>query len=128
MRNGNGVTAKQMIAAIEEAQGYVTKAVSILGISRTSFYNYLKRYPTVQQAMDDAREQRHEWVESKLMKAIKADNLTAIIFYLKTQAKHMGYVERQELAGVDGEGLKVIVEYVNSPIAAAGIAPRSGKD
>ena len=128
MRNGNGVTAKQMILAIEEAQGYVTKAVSILDISRTSFYTYLKRYPTVQQAMDDAREQRHEWVESKLMKAIKNDNLTAIIFYLKTQAKHMGYVERQELAGVDGEGLKVIVEYVNSPIAATGIASGSSKD
>jgi len=30
------------------------------------------------------------------MKAIEADNLTAIIFYLKTQCKHLGYVERRE--------------------------------
>ena len=107
-RNGNGLSAAQMIAAIEEAQGFVTKAVGNLGISRTSFYNYLKRYPTVQQAMDDAREKRHEWVESKLMQAIKGDNLTAIIFYLKTQAKHLGYVERQELAGVQDKPLVVI--------------------
>ena len=115
MRNGNGVTATQMIAAIAEAQGYVTKAVGILGVSRTSFYTYLKRYPTVQQAMDDAREQRHEWVESKLMKAIKNDNLTAIIFYLKTQAKHMGYVERQEFTGKEGDPVKVeIIEVVRS--------------
>jgi hypothetical protein len=106
-KNDNGVTAAQMIAAIQEAQGFVTKACSILGISRTTFYNYLKRYATVQQALEDTREKRHEWVESKLMKAVNADNLTAIIFYLKTQGKHLGYVERQELTGKDGNELAI---------------------
>ena len=108
MAKRNGLTAKQMIGAIEEAQGYVTKAVDVLGVSRTSFYNYLKKHPTVQQTLDDIREKRHEYVENKLMQAIKADNLTAIIFYLKTQAKHLGYVERQELAGVQDKPLVVI--------------------
>jgi hypothetical protein len=103
MKNGNGVTAKQMIAAIEEAQGYVTKAAEILGVSRTSFYNKMKTFETVKQALEDTREKRHEWVESKLMKQIKNDNLTAIIFYLKTQGKHLGYVERQEVTGGDGD-------------------------
>ena len=103
--NGNGTTAQQMIDAIKEAQGFVTKAADILKISRTSFYTYLKRFATAQQALEDTREKRHEWVESKLMKAVGDDNLTAIIFYLKTQAKHLGYVERQEvdLRNVDAE-------------------------
>jgi len=96
MANGNGITAEQMITAIKEAKGFVTKASDILGVSRNTFYVYLRRYATAQQALEDTREKRHEWVESKLMKAIEADNLTAIIFYLKTQAKHLGYVERQE--------------------------------
>jgi hypothetical protein len=102
MKNGNGITAERMIDAVKEARGFVTKACDILGIGRTSFYNYLKRYATVQQALEDTREKRHEWVESKLMKAIEADNLTAIIFYLKTQGKHLGYVERQEYTGPEG--------------------------
>jgi len=115
MANGNGITAAQMVSAINEAQGYVTKASDILGIARKTFYVYLKKYQTAQEALDDAREKRHEWVESKLMKAIKDDNLTAIIFYLKTQGKHLGYVERQELAGVDNQPLKVsIIEVVKN--------------
>jgi hypothetical protein len=107
--NGNGLKAAEMIAAITEAQGFVTKAADILGCSRNKFYVYLKRYPTVQEVLEDTREKRHEWVENKLMQQIKNDNLTAIIFYLKTQGKHLGYVERQELQH-DG---KLEIEYVN---------------
>ena len=105
--NGNGLTAAQMIAAIESARGFVTKASEILGVSRQTFYVYLKRYPTAQRALEDTREKRHEWVESKLMHQIGEDNLTAIIFYLKTQGKHLGYVERQEYSGPKGNDLTI---------------------
>ena len=108
MANNNGPTARQMIDAIEDAQGFVTRAADILGIGRTSFYTYLKRFATAQQALEDTREKRHEWVESKLMKAVKADNLTAIIFYLKTQGKHLGYVERQELEPIGEVRIRIV--------------------
>ena len=109
--NGNGLKADEMIPAINEARGFVTKAADILGISRNTFYTYLRKYKTVQQALDDTREKRHEWVESKLMKAIDDGNLTAIIFYLKTQAKHLGYVERQEFTGRDGKDLNIVFTW-----------------
>ncbi len=108
-KNGNGVTAAQMIAAIEEAQGFVTRACDILGIGRTTFYTKLKNYETAKQALADTREKRHEWVENKLMTQIGKNNLTAIIFYLKTQGKHLGYVERQEVT----QSGKLEIEYVN---------------
>jgi len=76
-------------------------------------YNYLKKYATAQQALDDTREKRHEWVENKLIQQIDADNLTAIIFYLKTQGKHLGYVERQEVTGADGAPQQVEIIEVN---------------
>ncbi len=110
-RNSNGLTAKRMIEAVIEAEGYASKAAHLLGVSRASFYNYLKRYPTVKAELENVREARHEFVESKLMQAIKKGNLTAIIFYLKTQGKHLGYVERQELTGAGGKGIQI--EFVN---------------
>ena len=105
--NGNGVTAKQMIDAVTEARGLVTRAADILGISRASFYNKMAKYETVKQALADTREKRHEWVESKLMKQVDNDNLTAIIFYLKTQGKHLGYVERQEVTGAGDNAITI---------------------
>lgn len=108
MANGNGYTAQDLIDAINDARGFVTKAAEILGCSRKTFYVYLKKFVTAQEALSDAREKRHEWVESKLMKQIDNDNLTAIIFYLKTQGKHLGYVERQELAHDGNINIKVV--------------------
>jgi hypothetical protein len=40
-----------------------------------------------------------------LDKGMKDGNMTAIIFYLKTQGKSRGYVERQEVTGADGKKL-----------------------
>ena len=107
MANGNGLTAERMISAIKDSQGFVVKACEILDCSRTTFYNYLKKYATVQQALDDVREARHDFVELQLMKGIKEGNITAIIFYLKTQCKHRGYVERQEHSGPEGDPITV---------------------
>ena len=128
MKNGNGLSAKGMVTAIEMAKGYVSKACEILKCSRQTWYRYEKKFPTVRQKVDEIREKRHDFVENKLMTQIENDNITAIIFYLKTQCKERGYVERQEITGEKGERLKVQVEYVNSPITAPGIAPGTGDD
>ena len=97
-------TANEVIEAIKDARGFITVAASKLGCSRTTMYVYLKKFATAQTALEDEREKRHDFVESKLMNAINSDNITAIIFYLKTQCKERGYVERyqQEITGKDG--------------------------
>ena len=105
--NGNGLTADQMISAINEAQGFVSKAAEILGVSRMTFYRHLKKYTTVKQALDDVRSKRHDFVELQLMKGIKDGNITAIIFYLKTQCKHRGYIERTQQEHMGEGGGKV---------------------
>ena len=99
-----GLTAGQMIDAIKQARGFVTKAASLCDVSRTTFYAKLKDFPTVQAALEDKRVGRHDFEENKLMGAIDEGNVTAIIFYLKTQCKDRGYVERyqQEVTGKDG--------------------------
>ncbi len=107
MEQGNGLTAKKMIEAIEQANGYVSKACFILHCSRDHFYKKLKGFPTVQKTIDEIREKRTDYVESKMMQLIDELNPTMIIFYLKTQAKNRGYVERQEVTGRDGGPLVI---------------------
>lgn len=88
--------------AITEAQGLISVAARRLGVSRSSVYNAINRHPTVAEAAEDARERTTDLAEGKLYQKINDGDMTAIIFYLKTQAKKRGYVERQELSGPDG--------------------------
>lgn len=90
-------TAQEVADAIATAEGYVSKAADILGCHVNTIYNYIERYDVVRDAVTQVREKRHDFVENAIMRAIKADNVTAMIFYAKTQMKDRGYVERQEL-------------------------------
>lgn len=87
-------TATQIIAALQEGKGYVSKAASILGCTPMTVYNYRDRFLTVAEAWQSIRESRHDFVENALHKQIDEGNVTAIIFYLKTQAQQRGYIEK----------------------------------
>lgn len=106
-------TAEQIANALIEAKGFVSVAAKNLGCAPNTVRNYIKRYATCAQAVEDTREEMKDFAESKLFTEIKNGNITAIIFYLKTQAKDRGYVERAERTGADGGPLQVgIVEIV----------------
>ena len=97
------------IKAITEAQGLISVAARRLGCSRTAVYEAAKNHPEVQRAIDDARERTTDLAEGKLFQKINEGDNTAIIFYLKTQGKRRGYVERQEVTGAEGSELTVRV-------------------
>lgn len=101
-------TVKRAIEAIKESRGFVSKAANLCDTSRTTFHAMINDHPTLREAVEDARESNKDFVENKLMVSIDEGNVTAIIFYLKTQAKDRGYVERQEITGADGEAVKFI--------------------
>jgi len=105
---------QQVVDAIEQASGYVTKAADVLGCDARTIYRYAEESPTIQQAIDDQREKRTDFVESALMKAIKDGNVTAMIFYLKADphAKARGWSERSqhEHTGGDGGPLSIVID------------------
>jgi hypothetical protein len=43
--------------------------------------------------------------EMKLLSAIREGKTAELLFYLKTKGKKRGYVERQEITGIDGQQL-----------------------
>ena len=87
---------KSIIKAIERTGGIINNAAAALGCSRQTIYNARDRWPEVAEAIENERETLKDVVEEKLVEQIMQGNMTAIIFFLKCQAKDRGYVERQE--------------------------------
>lgn len=104
MTTRHGYTAEEVVAAIEGSKGFVTIIGKRLGCSARHVYNLLDKYATARDALANEREGMRDFAEGMLYKRIEGGDTTAIIFYLKTQAKDRGYVERtqQEITGRDG--------------------------
>ena len=105
--NKTGHTKKALVEALESALGVVTTACKKAGISRTTFYQYVKDDAEFAAAVKDIEDVALDFAESQLHKQIKDGNTAATIFYLKTKGKRRGYVERQELTGADGDPMVV---------------------
>ena len=86
---------EQFLEILRNSAMNISVACEKTGISRRTFY-YWKDNETFRELYEDAREELIDLAETKLMLQIKDGNIAAICFFLKTQAKHRGYVERQE--------------------------------
>ena len=103
------ISTEDYIAAIHNSRGLLTHAADALGVTRGAIYQAAKKHPEIQKAIEDARERTTDLAEGKLFQKINEGDNTAILFYLKTQAKKRGYVERQEVTGAEGGELTVRV-------------------
>jgi hypothetical protein len=88
-----GVVADAVIAA----EGNVTVAAERLGCHRRTIDRQARRSAIVAMAVVEARERALDTAESMLMNAVHQGEAWAICFFLKTQGRARGYVERQEL-------------------------------
>lgn len=99
-------------------------------------YDWRKADPEFEKAVVEARKVADnlggDVAETALMNAIIKNNMTGIIFYLKTKHKDRGYVERSEVSGPGGvpfhsesHGQSTIEEEqaVLDDLIAAGKAP-----
>ena len=131
--NGNSKkreqTALRIIDAIRESNGLLTLAAKKAGVGYTTIWRYTQDYPSVKQAVIEAKERMLDFAEGKLYENIKGGDNTAIIFYLKTQGKGRGYIERQEVTGEGGKPIEVNVDYKQKIISAISRhAATSGED
>ena len=106
-------TAQRIIVALKETKGLLTLAASKAGVSYRTVNRYANEYPLVREAVQEAKESMLDFAEEGLFTEIKARNMTAIIFYLKTQGKHRGYTERQEITGEGGKPIKAEITVVS---------------
>ena len=104
-----GLTIAKLRDAIVEHRGNITLVAKSFGLSRMTIYNYLNKHPQLKESLADEREKMIDHVESALYNQALDGNTTAMIFFLKTQGKNRGYVERQEFVGKDGEAIQINV-------------------
>lgn len=103
------LTLAKVEAAIPKYDGNITDIARALGVSRNAIYDFIRRFPSCKEALDEARESEIDFVESEFKKLIRSGNVAAIIFYLKTKGKGRGYTTRSEITGADGSDIIVKV-------------------
>lgn len=96
-KKGERYTAAQVIQAIRDTKGMLTVAAKRLGCAPDTVYRYVREYPTVAAVVKEQRESVTDMAELALYKAIQEGEGWAVCFYLKTQGKGRGYIERQEV-------------------------------
>ena len=89
-------TPRQIARALRGSRGYKSHAARVLKCAIGTIDLYLKRYPELNQVLEDARERQIDDAETQLQNQIDQGNVPATIFFLKTQGKQRGFVERTE--------------------------------
>ena len=77
--------------------GIMTAACKRYGIARKSIWEWRKKDPEFDAALLEVLEERKDFAESKMLQKIKDGDTVCILFYLKTQCRDRGYIERNEL-------------------------------
>ena len=109
----NTLKKKAMIEALTKTLGVVTPACKQVGIARSTFDEWVKNDPEFKAEVQDVEDISLDFSESSLFRQIKNENTTATIFHLKTKGKKRGYIERQEITGVDGEPSAFKIEIID---------------
>lgn len=98
-----------MLDNLEKSLGIVTVAAHNTGIHRDTHYNWMQSDEDYRAKVLALKEVTIDFAEAQLHKLIKEGNVAATIFFLKTQGKARGYVERQEVTGADGAPIIEII-------------------
>lgn len=82
--------------ALQNSKGFISTAAAMLGCTRKTIYSYIAKHPSLAEIVEDEKEKMKDFAESKLLQNIRDGKETSLIFYLKTQAKERGYIDKQQ--------------------------------
>lgn len=101
----------QIVKALDQSAGIVTLAAQKLKITPQALRRYLRQFPELQEARDEATERNLDLAESNVVRGLQQNDKTYTIFYLKTKGKERGWVERQESTGAGGGPVQTEVSF-----------------
>ena len=80
-----------MLQALGKTLGLVTPACKELGVSRDTFYRWLREDPEFKKKVDEIDDIQGDFVEHQLFKKIKEGSERSILFYMKYKGRKRGY-------------------------------------
>lgn len=89
-------TLEQIKKSLEKANGFISVAAKNLNCDKTTVYDYIKKYPELNDTLQEIRNNTLDYAESKLLQHIDNNNFNALKFFLETQGKQRGYTVRTE--------------------------------
>lgn len=92
--------------AILELSGNTAAVARKFGVTRQAIQNFIKKNDGLRDVAIEAKETIKDHVESALYRAALNGEAWAVCFFLKTQAKDRGYIERNEITGADGGAIE----------------------
>jgi|TARA_Y100000015_G_C2394980_1_gene92230 hypothetical protein len=96
-RQQNPTRKKAMIKALEKTFGVVSTAATMIGLNRSTHYEWLNTDPDYKQKVEELENLMLDFAETNLHQQIMEGNTTATIFLLKTRGRKRGYIERQNI-------------------------------
>jgi hypothetical protein len=109
------VNKREFLEALKRCAGNVSEAMRQVHISRTTHYEWLNTDPDYAAAVDAIKESLIDRAESALQTLITDGNVPAVLFFLKTQGKKRGYIERTETDVTSGgQPLQIVTKVINN--------------
>lgn len=99
MGRKKSIKEKDLLAAIEDSNGFVTTIAARLHCSWHAADNAIKASAAALQAIKDEEEKTLDFVEGKAIKKINGGDGAMIRFYLATKGKKRGFTYDEKLDG-----------------------------
>ena len=104
------LSQKRFIEVYFENNGNISKTCEDIGISRSTYYNWIKEEDFKEQ-LNLIEDIKVDYVETKLFDLIDKGNVTAIIFYLNNKGKRRGYnIENYENKDYEPPKITIILQ------------------
>jgi hypothetical protein len=104
----------ELVAArLVTARGNLAAVARHFKVSRASVFELVEKRPALQQILRDAREGMLDDAEASLQAAVLNGESWAVCFFLKTQGKARGYIERQEIDQTNRTRLVIEEEIID---------------
>jgi hypothetical protein len=87
---------EQVAESIKKLNGNIAAVCKELGTTRGTFQHYCERHPAIATVLYESREEMLDMAESSLYRRVLAGESWAVCFFLKTQGRKRGYIERAE--------------------------------
>lgn len=113
-------------AALVRERGNVAAVARSFGVARSSVAELVDAHEDLRRVVRDAREAMKDEAEDSLCRAVRKGEAWAVCFFLKTQAKDRGYIERQEIEQSEPVQLHIVKKVVRVADRDAGDQPPPG--